>query len=541
MRIVALYRVSTEKQQNEGASLDAQQRRYRELAAAAGWETVAEFRGQESATGAASERLVLQGVLGCVRSGTVDALWVYEQSRLTRGDELEVALLKRELQERHIAVLVGTTTRDLTDISDCLAFEIQSVVDRGEAKRIKERFARGRRERALQGRKTGGKTPYGYLNPPAGDHRRGTLQPHPEEAAVVRRIFEASAGGTTAGRLAAELNRRGTPAPRGGTWGKTTLRRILENPVYLGTQVCSAWVKDQETTTFRRELKNQRAVVVEGAHEPLVSVEIFDAARAQRRGSSTGLPGVLTGFLFVDGHRVVIDRSNGSGYYRPGIGRGPWVAVEDLNHTVWEGFAGIVSQRRALVSLLERSRGTAVEHLVELELRDLVARRGRLEAKLERLVEMRADGDIPRATFVAKSNEVRRQLVEIAAEATAADRRSVALRAGYHERAVTALASVVHKNLSAAERRRVLRSIVERVDVELGAARSLRRDERGRIERGAGQKWSPASISLQLRRYPGPDRQSCGDVRSLVTVQIVEGGALVAPADALRRAAEAAA
>ena len=63
MRVVALFRVSTEKQANEGASLDSQQREYRELAARNGWITVEEFRGCESATQAASERRVLQQVL----------------------------------------------------------------------------------------------------------------------------------------------------------------------------------------------------------------------------------------------------------------------------------------------------------------------------------------------------------------------------------------------------------------------------------------------------------------------------------------------
>ena len=67
MRVVSLYRVSTERQENEGASLDAQQRRYRELAKTHKWTTVAEFRGQESAAKAASERLVLQQVLACLR------------------------------------------------------------------------------------------------------------------------------------------------------------------------------------------------------------------------------------------------------------------------------------------------------------------------------------------------------------------------------------------------------------------------------------------------------------------------------------------
>src|ERR1044071_6048288 len=53
MRVVAMFRVSTERQANEGASLDAQQRTFREMAKRSGWKVVGEFRGSESATQAA--------------------------------------------------------------------------------------------------------------------------------------------------------------------------------------------------------------------------------------------------------------------------------------------------------------------------------------------------------------------------------------------------------------------------------------------------------------------------------------------------------
>jgi DNA invertase Pin-like site-specific DNA recombinase len=51
MRVVALFRVSTEKQATDGASLDAQERAYRAMADRSGWTTVQEFKGCESASG----------------------------------------------------------------------------------------------------------------------------------------------------------------------------------------------------------------------------------------------------------------------------------------------------------------------------------------------------------------------------------------------------------------------------------------------------------------------------------------------------------
>jgi DNA invertase Pin-like site-specific DNA recombinase len=107
MRVIPLFRVSTERQASEGASLDAQERKYFELQAHNAWETVEVFRGSESAAKESRERLLFQEVLAAVRRHKPDAIYVHEQSRLTRGDELDVALLLRELRERGVKVIVG--------------------------------------------------------------------------------------------------------------------------------------------------------------------------------------------------------------------------------------------------------------------------------------------------------------------------------------------------------------------------------------------------------------------------------------------------
>src|SRR5688572_12989199 len=130
MKVVGMFRVSTERQANEGASLDAQERRFRELAKQNGWTVVAEFRGCESATQVATERQVLQEVLKCIRREEPDALAIHEMSRLTRGDELEVAMLMRELKERRIKIIVNGVVRDLASIDDRFMVGIQSLVDR---------------------------------------------------------------------------------------------------------------------------------------------------------------------------------------------------------------------------------------------------------------------------------------------------------------------------------------------------------------------------------------------------------------------------
>ena len=536
MRVVALYRVSTERQENEGASLDAQQRRYRELAAINGWETVAEFRGQESATKAASERLVLQQVLDCIRERDVDAVWVYEQSRLTRGDLPAVFQLTTELGQRKTAVIVGSSRRDLADISDALAFNIQSLVDHAEAQRFKERVARGKREKARQGKKASGITPFGYFNPPPGDPERGKLRPVPEQARIVRRIFEASAAGLTPGRLSRQLNAEGAPSPRGRKWAKNTIRNILNNPVYLGTVYFGAWQK--KGRTHSRDLSSESAVVTENAHEAIVSRDLWESSRLQRQGSSTGAPGMLTGFLYIEGRRVAVDSSHGTSYYRPTNGSGPWVQVSEVNRLAWQGFVGLLRHDEALTALLDRAAGLGGGGSLEAELREIAARRERMATRLDRYVEMRADGILTRDELAAKMDETRKALRGLDEAAASARRRAEAVKTGHNARVVATLKTLTRKRLSADQQRRALRALVERADVKL-LAMEQPRGEGGMFMDGA--KWRCEDVYLGLHRAGGADLPSWSSSRSPVTVQIVAGGELLRPAEAIRQALRGAA
>src|ERR1043165_2053779 len=250
MKVVALYRVSTEKQEAEGTSLEGQKLAYRAMAEREGWTTVDEFKGTESATQAATERRVLQQALDCIRANEVDAVWVIEQSRLTRGDELEVALLFRELKERRLKIIVNGVVRDLASIDERFMVGIQSLVDRAESERTKERMQRGKRARAKQGKRASGAAPFGYSNPLKGMPGRGTLQVVPEEAVVVRKLFALAASGMGAPAVAKCLNEAGMRASR-AAWGKTSVLRTLQNPAYIGTSASNVWVRVGKTRGFR--------------------------------------------------------------------------------------------------------------------------------------------------------------------------------------------------------------------------------------------------------------------------------------------------
>lgn len=532
MRVAALYRVSTEKQETEGTSLDGQRRRFRELASAHGWEVAGEFRGQESGAKALEDRDVLQRLLACIREQPVHAVWVIEQSRLTRADKLEVALLQRELQERRIAVLVdGNRAVDLTTSEGEFAWDVTSAAYRLEWRKLRERMMAGKRERNIQGRKASGTTAYGYENPPPGHPLRGQIQIVPDEAAVVRRIFEALAAGAGLRALAEQLTAEGIPAPRGGRWGKSTLRRIIDNPVYVGTQLGGAWQKEPGSRSYKLDLKRAGAVVVEDAHEPIVSRDLWAAARAQLRGTSNGRPGMLTGLLWVNGARSWIDSTRGQSFYCPAdrTPGGPWIRVDALNDLVWRAFGSLFANPDTIRRLFRASGSTAGKReTLAGELDALRAQKAKLEARLSRLIDMRADGELGKTAFEERAAATRRSIREVGESLREAAARAESAADGRVEQTIDALGLVVLAGeLTADQKRRAMRALVDSVHVE--AERSTKpqpKDRKGRFTGAKSQKWQAKDVFLRLRPRPEAVTSSStsGQLRHRLTVQVVADG-----------------
>ena len=105
---------------------------------------------------------------------------------------------------------------------------IMAAVAQFEGKLIYERMSRGKKRKAAQGGYVGGWLPYGYRL------EDGRVVAVPEEATVVRRIFELRAAGESYGSICRCLNGEKVPTQRGGKWRVSTVRRIVGNRFYTG-------------------------------------------------------------------------------------------------------------------------------------------------------------------------------------------------------------------------------------------------------------------------------------------------------------------
>ena len=179
------------------------------------------------------------------------------------------------------------------------------------------RVAAAHHAAAIEGRFLGGRPPYGYRIADAGPHpnpakaadgkRLHKLEPDPETAWVVRRIFAEYLAGRGLFAIAEGLTRDAIPSPSqhdaarnthrtGEGWAKSAVRAILRNPRYTGRQVWNKQRKDEilldvndlargYETRLRWNDIGQWVWSETLAQEPLVSAGDFEAAQAIMAGA----------------------------------------------------------------------------------------------------------------------------------------------------------------------------------------------------------------------------------------------------------------
>ncbi len=111
-----------------------------------------------------------------------------------------------------------------------------------------------------------GRTPYGYKR------ENKQLVILPEQANVVRYIFEEYASGRTMYSITRSINDFGWKTARNTVFNCRTLSYILHNPVYKGY---SRWTP---TGRIDRKFNNPDSIIAKGQWEPIVSEELWQAA-----------------------------------------------------------------------------------------------------------------------------------------------------------------------------------------------------------------------------------------------------------------------
>jgi DNA invertase Pin-like site-specific DNA recombinase len=234
--IAALYaRKSSddERSAEDGKSIDRQVELARAFAVKQGW-AVSESFVDDGISGANFQRDGLLRLLADARKKTFSAVVMMSLDRLGR----EQVDLSKTLQTLTRAGVQVWTYQDGQQVKfhksvDKLVVGIGGFAAENYREAVKEKVVEALRAKAKRGHSVNGRT-YGYSRVRVGDHTEKVIEP--EQAAMVRRIFEMSASGLGDDRIAAALHQDGAPAP-GKAWTKRPVRTILGNEIYIGRAV----------------------------------------------------------------------------------------------------------------------------------------------------------------------------------------------------------------------------------------------------------------------------------------------------------------
>lgn len=209
---------------------------------------------------------------------------VMDIDRLGRGDQIDQGTIQRTFKQCNALIVTTQKTYDLNDEFDEEYTEFGMFMARKELKMINRRLQRGRMASVESGNYIGNKPPYGYRKITLADGSL-TLEPNPDQAPIVKMIFEWYTNddpneriGTTL--ISKKLEKMGIPTQTGSQWIVPTVRDILQNQTYFGM---IRWNRRKTvsdgTEKGKSRPRNVDFTLIEGKHEAIVSKEIFDKAQ----------------------------------------------------------------------------------------------------------------------------------------------------------------------------------------------------------------------------------------------------------------------
>ncbi|MEA1674062.1 recombinase family protein [Nitrospirillum sp. BR 11163] len=445
MRVAIYARYSSDMQDER--SIEDQVRLCRDRAATLG--QVVEVYADYAISGTSLKtRPAALKMMADAKQGLFDAVVTENLDRISRDQEDTAGMFKRL---GHAGVrIISVNEGEITELHVGLKGTMNALY----IKDLGNRVRRGQGSRALEGKVPAGLV-YGYRlvrNLDArGELVRGEREIDPTHAAIVRRIYETYAAGRSPRMIAAELNAKGIPSPRGGLWVGTTIcgargraSGILHNPLYVGRVIYGrqAFVKNPDTG--QREARRVAADKwLEGSAPQLRIIDdaLWNAVQTRkatlssypptRRKSTRHLFSGLVRCGCCGGNYVVKTRD----YYACSVRkeRGPAVCsndrsvkIRDLESRVLSGIRkGLLDPERiahAVRTYHEESRHTQSE--LRRRATDLSKRLAKVDAQITRLVDALADGLMGAAAIGDRLRQLEAEKAAVSGEIAAMEAES---------------------------------------------------------------------------------------------------------------------
>lgn len=252
--------------------------------------TVFDIYSDDDISGTDFIRPEFSRMMNDLRDGKINCIIVKDLSRLGRnylesGEYIEMVF--PFFRCRFISVTDRFDTKyQQADIS----VQLKNMANEMYAKDISRKICSTMRTIQDQGKFAGSRAPYGYRLDPADKHH---LVIDEETASIVKQLFELLAEGNTVHYVATTMNARGIPSPgrllyergiattdhfKNSKWYMQTVRRILQDEIYLGWMVSGKFRSTYHSTGKKgsQPVPREEWIVTKGTHEPIVTEELFN-------------------------------------------------------------------------------------------------------------------------------------------------------------------------------------------------------------------------------------------------------------------------
>ena len=289
---VAYYaRVSTEKVEQQ-ASIKHQEEHFEELIHSNNrWKFAGSYIDDGISGIHADKREEFQRMLRDAKLGKIDMIITKEISRFARNT-LDSIQYTRELLSYGVCVWFQNDGINTIDDDSEFRLTIMAGVAQDEIRKLSSRVKFGHAQSIKNGVVLGHRM-YGYSN------NQGKLELVPEEADMVRMIFQDYASGISTPRIEKKLWDMGYRSFKGGKINRDVIKNIIRNPKYKG-YYCGGKVKVVDMFTKKQEFLPQSEWVMfkdDGSRVPqIIDEATWEKANAYLRERGEAIKSRRTSF-----------------------------------------------------------------------------------------------------------------------------------------------------------------------------------------------------------------------------------------------------
>lgn len=232
-------------------------------------------------------------MLNDAKDGHFNIVLCKTQSRFARSLEVVEKYINGLFTEWGIRFISIIDNIDTNISSTKKTSQINGLIDQWYLEDLSENIKRTYKQKMIAGQFLGSFAPYGYKKDPNDKYK---LIIDEEASNTIRLIFNFGLSGYGVNIIAQKLNDLNIPTPteykkdkgfnfhnpnsqiysKSGYWGFTTLKRILNNPVYIGTLTQGREKKVSYKSKKVIIAPKDEWIVIENSHEAIISKEDFE-------------------------------------------------------------------------------------------------------------------------------------------------------------------------------------------------------------------------------------------------------------------------